>query len=71
MHTVGAKLKREYSNTYKLVYFSNEYKICKGCLLKTLGESNRFLQTVCEKIQKYGRVTKSERGRAASYKKKF
>lgn len=69
-HTIGGKGKREYSNTYKIVYFNEDYKICKSCLLKTLGESNRFLQTVCEKIKKYGRVTKSERGRAASYKKK-
>ncbi|KAF9416068.1 hypothetical protein HW555_006480 [Spodoptera exigua] len=68
-HTIEGKGKREYSNTYKIVYFDEDYKICKSCLLKTLGESNRFLQTVCEKIKKYGRVTKSERGRAASYKK--
>lgn len=68
-HTIGSKLKREYTNTYKIVYFNEDYKICKGCLSKTLGESNRFLQTVSEKIKKFGRVTKSERGRAASYRK--
>ncbi|KAL4708255.1 hypothetical protein ACJJTC_002338 [Scirpophaga incertulas] len=65
----GAKRKRENTMYYKLIYFADEYKICKGCLLKTLGETSRFLQTICEKLKKYGHVTKSLRGRAASYKK--
>lgn len=66
---MGGKRKREKTMFYKLIYFADEYKICKGCLLKTLGETSRFLQTICEKLKKFGHVTKSLRGRAASYKK--
>ena len=66
---INSTKNRIYANSYRLIYFKNIYSICKNCLLKTLDVTNRFLQTINEKLQKIGYITKSENGQAASYRK--
>ncbi|CAH0407707.1 unnamed protein product [Chilo suppressalis] len=66
---IDPKKNREYANKYVIKFDNSVYNICKKCFLTTFDESNRFVQTICEKKIKCGNIISSERGRAASCKK--
>lgn len=54
----NVKIKKKKRNvSFRYFVHCNDHKkhpICKGCFLKTFDESNKYLQTVCEKLRDNG-----------------